>query len=83
VNELRGPVVVDLLAQAVNIDLDKICLAVEMTIPHVFDDLAARDKFGSAKKQEFEERKLLAGKWNHFLSAVGTAAVAVQFESGF
>src|SRR5215469_6104515 len=51
-----------------------------MAVPHMFNDLAARNKFGRAKKQELEERKFLAGKWDHFFSAVGAAAVAVEFE---
>ena len=76
----RRPLVVDLLAQTVDIDFDEIHLAVEMAVPHVLDNFAARDKLGRAKQQELEERKFLACKWDHFLAAAGAAAVTVELE---
>src|SRR5881275_1086499 len=79
-NELCRPVVINLLAQAVDVDLDQICLAVEMAIPDVFHNLTARTQFRCAEKQELEESKFFARYGNHFLAAVGAAAVPVELE---
>src|SRR5215467_6146409 len=79
-NQLGGPVPVDLLAQAVHVDLDKICLAVEVTIPHVFNNFTAGHEFGRSEKQELKECKFPACERDHFFSTIRAAAVAVEFE---
>jgi hypothetical protein len=53
-DELGGPIFVDLLTQSIDIDFDEVGLAIEVAIPNVLDDFTARDQFGSMKQEQFE-----------------------------
>jgi hypothetical protein len=43
VNQLRGAIFVNLLAQAIDIHFDQVRLAIEVAVPDMLDDFAPRD----------------------------------------
>src|SRR5579875_2391704 len=73
---------VDLLAEAVDIDLDEIGFAVEMAVPDVFDDFAARDGVRRAQKEKFEKCEFFGGERDFISGAGDRAAMAVEFKIG-
>src|ERR1700730_1777632 len=59
-NELGDPIIVNLLAQSIDIDFHEVSLAIEVAVPDMFDDFAAGDQFGSMEKEQLKEGKLLS-----------------------
>ena len=62
INNFRGSLNRDLLAQSVDVHLDEIGLTAKIRIPDMLDDLAATDDFGSSGEQKFEKCKFLCGQ---------------------
>src|SRR2546428_5445770 len=79
-NQFCGSVLVNLLAQSIDVDFDEVRLAIKVPIPNMFNDLAPRDKLRSAKQEEFEKSELLGSQGNDFLASGGAAAVAFQLK---
>src|SRR2546428_9032714 len=79
-NQFCGSVLINLLAQSIDVDFDEVGLAIKVPIPDMFDDLAPRDKLRSAKQEEFEKSELLGSQGNDFLASGGAAAVAFQLK---
>jgi hypothetical protein len=80
VNQLRRPVLIKLLAQAVNVYLEEIGFTIEMAIPNMLDDFAASDELGGAQQQELEEREFFGSERNDLLTPSGAAPVPIQGE---
>src|SRR5207245_4486909 len=79
-NQFCGSVLINLLAQSIDVDFDEVGLAIKVPIPDMFDDLAPRDKLRSAKQEEFEKSELLGSQGNDLLVSGGAAAVAFQLK---
>lgn len=73
---------VNFLAQAIDVNVHEISFTIEMGVPDVFDDFAAGDGIGRAKKKEFEEGKFLGSEGNSVSGAGDGAAMTVEFEIG-
>ena len=61
-NELGGAVLVNLLAQAVDVNLHQIGLRIKMAIPDVLHDFAAGHRLRRAQQEKFEQREFLGGQ---------------------
>src|SRR2546422_11482845 len=79
-NQFCGSVLINLLAQSIDVDFDEIRLAIKVPIPDMFDDLAPCDKLRSAKQEEFEKSEFLGSQGNDFLASCSAAAVAFQLK---
>src|SRR2546422_11400770 len=79
-NQFCGSVLINLLAQSIDVDFDEIRLAIKVPIPDMFDDLAPCDKLRSAKQEEFEKSEILGSQGNEFLASRSAAALAFQLK---
>src|SRR5258705_12504298 len=79
-NELEGAVLIDLLAKTVDINLDEIGFAVEVTVPDMFHNFTAGNEFRRPEKKQLEECKLPGCQWNGLFVARGAPAVTIERE---
>src|ERR1700682_939049 len=79
-NELRGTIFVNLLAQSIDIDFHQVGFAIEVAVPNVLDDFTARDQFGSMKQEQLEQRKFLGRQWDYLGAARGAPTMTIQRE---
>src|SRR3989442_15931669 len=67
-NQLHRLILLKLLAQTIDVDFHQICLAVEVSIPHMLDNLASCDQGVSAQKEKMDLRGFLRAKRNYFMA---------------
>src|ERR1700674_1830901 len=76
--QLRRSILVNLLAQAVDVHFNEVGLAIKMAIPNMLDDFTAGNKFGCVKQEEFEERKFFGRQGDYLKATRGTPPMTVQ-----
>src|ERR1043165_7873684 len=80
--ELQGVAVVNLAAQALDVDFDEVREDVEVLVPDVRGDLCAAHDLVGVAREEFQERVLLVRKLDETARALCSASARVNFEVG-
>jgi hypothetical protein len=77
-DQLHGAVLINLLAEPIDVNLNEICFAVKMAIPNMFYDLTAGNKLRSAKQEQFEKCEFPGREGNCLFVPRSAAAMTVQ-----
>jgi len=51
VDQFRSAILVNLLAQAIYVDFHQVGFAIEVAVPHMFDNFTSRNQFRSVKQK--------------------------------
>ena len=70
--------VVDLPAEALDVDLDQVRQRIEAVVPDVFGDVGAADHITLAAEQVLEKRVLLRREWNHSTAALDAPGARID-----
>src|SRR5258708_37667946 len=79
-DELDRSILINLLAEPIDIHLDEISFAVEVAVPNVFHDFTTGNNLRRPKQELLEEGKLFGGQRDYLFVARGAAAVTVKSE---
>jgi hypothetical protein len=79
-DKLDGMIPINLLAKPIDINLNKICFAVEVAVPNMLHDFTTASKPRCPKQKQIEEGKLSGCEWDGLFVARSAAAVAVEYE---
>src|SRR5260370_18329201 len=79
-DKLDGTILINLLTKPIDINLNEICFAVEVTVPNMFHDFTAGNKLRRPKQKQLEEGKLSGCQWDCLFVARGATAVTVEYE---
>src|SRR5260370_17064820 len=77
-DKLDGTILINLLTKPIDINLNEICFAVEVTVPNMFHDFTAGNKLRRPKQKQLEEGKLSGCQRDCPFIARGAPAVTVE-----
>src|SRR5258708_15339110 len=79
-DKLDGTILINLLTKPIDINLNEICFAVEVTVPNMFHDFTAGNKLRRPKQKQLEEGTLSGCQRDCRFIARGAAAVTLVFK---
>ena len=82
VEEFFGEGFIEFLAEAADVDVDDVGVAVEVHVPDLFGDEGAGEDFAGAAGEECEEGEFLGAEVETFAGAGGLVADEIDFEIG-